>query len=215
MFDELQPPGGWLGTAAPRLTPPPVAQRGWLFALMSRAARRFGRQQMPDLFPVFHIHRPLFWTWLLFASRLMPNGCLPARDREKLILRTAWNCRSRYEWGQHVEIGLKAGLCDQDILTAAQGPRASKDPREQALLQACDELCQGSFIQDNTWRALSQCLDDKGLIEVSILVGHYQMLAGFLNSAGLRLEPPLEACLGDFNQRVGRGTEGVRAAATV
>lgn len=202
MRDELQPSGGWLDTNEPRLKPPPEDQRGWFFGLLSRTARHFGRRDMPDLFPVFHIHRGLFWTWLLFASRLMPNGRLPASDREKLILRTAWNCRSRYEWGQHIEIGLKVGLSDQDILTTAKGPQASTDPREQVLLQACDELCRGRIIQDDTWRALARCLDEKGLIEVSILVGHYQMLAGFLNSAGLRLEAPLEACLQAFNQRI-------------
>jgi alkylhydroperoxidase family enzyme len=31
------------------------------------------------------------------------NGALPPRVRELTILRTGWNCRSKYEFGQHAD----------------------------------------------------------------------------------------------------------------
>jgi hypothetical protein len=34
-----------------------------------------------------------------------------------------------------------------------------------------------------------------------ILAGHYQMLAGFINSSGIALEPAIEQVLAAFNQR--------------
>src|SRR5262245_8389695 len=38
------------------------------------------------------------------------TSTLPPRDRELLILRTAWLCRAAYEWGQHVVFGRDCGL---------------------------------------------------------------------------------------------------------
>ncbi|MDR3418608.1 MAG: carboxymuconolactone decarboxylase family protein [Nevskia sp.] len=198
---ELQPQGGWRTTEAQRLPVPSPRRRGPLFRAVSLLARAFGREQVPDLFAVLHVHRRLFWPWLLFASRLMPRGRLPARDRERIILRMAWNCRSRYEWGQHVEIALSIGMSDADILRVAQGPAACADPAGRALLQACDELHREQCVTPATWAALAARYEQKLLIEFLMLAGHYVMLAGFLNSAGLRLEPPVEEVLEAFQRR--------------
>lgn len=205
MTDFLQPEGGWAAAATVRLPPPPPAKRGLLFRGVSQLSSLFGRKELPDIFPVLNIHPGLFWTWLLFASRMMPFGKLDARTREKLILRTGWNCRSRYEWGQHVDIGFTAGLTDADVLRVARGPAACDDRHERALLQACDELCRDHVIADATWAVLAETLDERLRIEVTMLVGHYQMVAGFLNSAGLRLEPPLEENLQAFYRRLAAG----------
>lgn len=199
---ELQPDGGWLACASPRLQPPPPAERGWLFRAISLGAARFGRSQIPDLFPVLHIHRRLFWPWLLFASRLMPRGRLDAKTREKLILRTGWNCRCRYEWGQHVDIGLRAGLTDADIVRVARGPEQAIDAHERALLTACDDMAREQRIADDTWTALATDFDRVRLIEIVMLIGHYQMVAGFLNSSGIALEPAIERVLADFHRRI-------------
>jgi alkylhydroperoxidase family enzyme len=201
-MNELTPPGGWLQSPRPRLQAPPPAERGWLFRLVSRFARRFGRQDVPDVITVLHLNPRLFWGWLYFASRLMPYGRLPGRLRELLILRTAWNCRSRYEWGQHVDIGLKAGVSDEDIVRLTQGPQAFAGQPEQALLQACDDICAHQYISDDTWQQLAARYGRKLLIEIMLLVGHYIMVAAFLNSSGLVLEPPIEARLQALHRRI-------------
>lgn len=200
--DLLQPANGWATATPQRLTPPPPAQRGLLFRTLSLGSRHFRRARVPDIFPVLNIHRGLFLAWLWFASRLMPYGRLRGRTRELLILRTAWNCRSRYEWGQHVEIGLAAGLSDEEIAGIAKGPEAFADPYRRALLAACDELCRDNLIAADTWAALGKEHDDAERIEIALLVGHYRMLAGFLNSAGIPLEPDIEATLQAFHRRI-------------
>lgn len=199
--DPLQPPHGWHRLEQPRLTPPPPAQRGLFFRSLSLLAKRFGRSEVPTLFPVLNIHRGLFPAWLWFASRLMPYGKLAGPVRELLILRTAWNCRCRYEWGQHVELGLRAGLRDADILLTTQDVDACTNADTHLLLQACDELCQRDMLSDTTWAALQSRHDNANIIEIMLLVGHYRMLAGFLNSAGLELEAAVEQCVQDFWQR--------------
>ena len=172
-----------------------------MFRSVSKVSGLMGRSQLPALFPVFNINSRLFWGWLFFASRLMPYGKLPASTREKLILRTAWNCRSRYEWGQHVEIALKNGVTDQEILQLAKQPGLMAG-MDATLMKACDELCQNKLIAEDTWQTLSQSFSQSALIEIMILVGHYEMVAGFLINAGLQLEDSIEAELAALHQRL-------------
>lgn len=199
---QLEPSGGWAQPPEARLVPRPPAERGLLFRALSRGSTFFGRPELPNIFPVLHLHPGLFWSWLVFASRLMPYGSLHARIREKLILRTAWNCRSRYEWGQHVDLALAAGVTDAEIVDVTRGPDVIPDGVERALLSACDELCAESFVRETTWQVLAQRFERSQLVEIVLLVGHYRMLAGFLNTAGLALEAPVEEQLAAFHRRI-------------
>jgi len=65
----------------------------------------------------------LFRKWMPFAGKLLA-GKLPARDRELLILRTAWHCRSPYEWGQHVPPGEGGGHLGRRDRAGRRGPDA-------------------------------------------------------------------------------------------
>lgn len=203
-MDKLKPESGWVEVGRVRLPAPPVAARGFLFRAVSRLSGVLGRDEMPDILAVLHLNPHLFWAWLFFASRLMPYGRLVATEREKIILRTAWNCRSRYEWGQHVELALAAGVSDDEIQRVAEGSQAWADPHDRALMLACDELCRDRFIAEATWQILAQKYSDSLLVEITILIGHYEMIAGFLNSAGIELEPAIEAKLQAFYARIAK-----------
>jgi 4-carboxymuconolactone decarboxylase len=202
--DALQPEGGWAGPARPRLAAPAPADRGPLLRAASGLSALLGRRGVPDVISVLHIHPRLFWPWLLFASRLMPYGRLPTAMREKIILRTAWNCRSRYEWGQHVAIARRVGVSPEEIVRVAGGPEACTDRHERAVLQACDEVCRDRSVSDATWQVLAERHSESALIEILLLIGHYEMIAGFLNSAGLVLEPSKEEKLRAFHQLISR-----------
>lgn len=200
--DLLQPPGGWAEPSQPRLTPQTVAQRGVLFRTVGRVSRLFGRPELPNVFPLLHHNPRLFWGWLFFASRLMPWGKLPAPARELMILRIAWLCRCRYEWGQHVELAERAGVSDRELVAVTRGPDAFDDPALRPLIQACDDLYHRDCLSDDTWRALKKQHSDSLMLEIMMLAGHYRMLAGVLLSAGLMLEPRMEENLQQFHARV-------------
>ena len=122
------------------------------------------------------------------ACSSTPGGSR-ARERELLILRTGWNCRSAYEYGQHVLIGLRSGLAQEEIDRVPAGPDApgwSAD--DAALLRAADELHADNRIGDGTWAALAARLDEQQLIEVCMLVGQYHLVAFTLNSLGVEPE---------------------------
>ena len=133
----------------------------------------------------------LFRRWLPFAGKLL-SGKLPARDRELLILRTAWNCRAGYEWGHHVAIGLESGLTREEVDRVPDGPGADWPEPDALLLQAADELHLEQRISDATWIGLRARYDTQQLIELPMLVGHYHLVAMTLKTLGVELEPEFE-----------------------
>jgi alkylhydroperoxidase family enzyme len=198
---QIAPPGGWQAYGTPRIEPFDAKRLSPLMRLAHKVAgkyaeRRVGMARVPDVFLLLMRNRRLFQPWLRFAAKLMPGGTLERKDSELVILRVGWNCRSRYEWGQHVIIGQRAGLTPQEIARVARGPGAEGwTPRQAALLQAADDLHRDRVIAAGTWQRLDEHYDAAQLIEVGMLVGHYEMLAGVLNSVGLALEPEAEARL--------------------
>jgi 4-carboxymuconolactone decarboxylase len=146
-----------------------------------------------NIFPTFARHPGLFRAWLPFGGFLLTAGKLSGRDRELLILRTAVRTRSSYEWGQHVRISLDGGIEREAIDRVLDGPDADGwTPHEAALLRAADELHEDSRISDATWGTLAESYDDEQLMEATMVVGHYHMVAFALNSFGVELDEGLE-----------------------
>jgi len=115
---------------------------------------------------------------------------LPAREREIVILRTGFLCRSGYEWTQHVEIGLKAGLTDEEIAAIKIGAAAPGwSAADRALILASDELHGDQFITDTTWAALKASFTDKQCMDVVFTAGQYTQVSMMLNSFGVQLDP--------------------------
>lgn len=119
---------------------------------------------------------------------LSRRNALPERERELVILRTGWNCKSGYEWMQHRRIGLDCGLTAEEVERVKQGPDAPGwTPLESALLRAADELVGNHFVSDATWAALAE-LGDKGRMDLVFTVGQYTQVSMLLNSFGVQLE---------------------------
>jgi alkylhydroperoxidase family enzyme len=135
----------------------------------------------------------LFKAWMPFGGYLLTAGTLSGRERELLILRTALNCASPYEWGQHVRISEAGGIDRETIDRVVDGPDADGwSDSESALLRAADELHADAKIGDETWAELAKAYDEKQLIEIPMLVGQYHMVAFTLNSLGVEQDPGLE-----------------------
>lgn len=182
----------WREIAEPRIAPARGAELNPLLRPIAALAGRVIGGPPPNLFVTLARHGRLFVPWLLFASRLMPRGTMRRVDTELVILRVAHNARCRYEWDHHLRIGAKAGLTEEQIDRVAAGPEAAGwSGREAALLRATDELHADRFVSDETWARLSEFLSHKELIELCMLVGHYEMLAGTIASTGIQPERPL------------------------
>jgi AhpD family alkylhydroperoxidase len=142
----------------------------------------------PNIFTTLGRHRGLFRKWLRFAGALMPGGRLPRADTELLILRVAHNTGCEYEWRHHERIAQLSGLSASDVERVREsGAAEGWSERQATLLRAADELHADRKVGDATWTALTGFLREDELIELCLLVGHYEMLAMTLNS--LEVEP--------------------------
>jgi 4-carboxymuconolactone decarboxylase len=132
-------------------------------------------------------HPSLFRHFAGFTGKLLLAGKLAPRDRELLILRTAWRCACGYEWGQHRRIAQEAGLCADEIDRVPDEHDAAWSAADRTLFSAVDELVRDHRITPGTWQQLASRYDEQQLIELVLCVGAYTMVAGFLNS--LEVEP--------------------------
>jgi alkylhydroperoxidase family enzyme len=113
---------------------------------------------------------------------------LPAREREIVILRIGFLCKSGYEWTQHVGIGKREGLNDDEIVRIKAGADAGWSAADAALIRASDELHQGQFISNATWAALGEHFSDKQRMDVVFTVGQYTQVSMILNTFGVQLD---------------------------
>jgi len=142
-----------------------------------------------NIFQTLAHHPKLLKRWLVFGNHVLFKSTLSPRARELLILRTGWNCRAEYEWGQHVVIGKQIGLSDDEITRITRGPDAPGwEPLDAALLRAADELHRDSRIGDATWSALRAGYETQQLIDVVFTVGQYTLVSMALNTLGVELD---------------------------
>jgi len=172
----------------PRIAPGNRREIGFVNYGIARALGAATGGPPPNLFTTLARHRRLFRRWLRFAGGLMPGGTLPRADTELLILRVAHNTSCEYEWRHHEHLGRLSGLDANEIERVRLGPDAEGwSSRQAALLRAADELHADRRLSGATWDTLRPLLSDEELIELCLLVGHYEMLAMTLNS--LEVEP--------------------------
>jgi alkylhydroperoxidase family enzyme len=159
----------------------------WAF---SRLAGRATGTAPPAIFTTLGRGRGLFWGWLHFAGRLMPGGRLPRRETELVILRVACLRDCAYEREHHLRLGARAGVMGADLERVRTGSTADGwRGHEQLLMRVTEELLSTRDLGDGTWAELRAAYDERTVIEILLLVGHYDMLATTLTT--LRLEPDL------------------------
>ncbi|HVV32311.1 MAG TPA: carboxymuconolactone decarboxylase family protein [Vitreimonas sp.] len=125
----------------------------------------------------------LAWGSYILSKR----NSLPAREREIVILRIGYLCRSGYEWTQHHEIGKRSGLTDEEIERIKSGRGFNN--ADTALIKACDELHSRQFISDSTWAELRSHFSEKQCMDVVFTAGQYTQVSMMLNTFGVQLDP--------------------------
>ena len=136
-----------------------------------------------------------YWA---YTGNFVQNHTIPTRERELLILRTAWLSRGDYIWGRHNLMGQDAGLTKQEISRVTAGPDAAGwSEFDAALLRAADELHTIRFVSHATWNTLAQRYPESQLREVVLIVGNYTQLSMFQNTLGAQLEPGIDGLPGE------------------
>jgi 4-carboxymuconolactone decarboxylase len=121
---------------------------------------------------------------------LSRRNSLPAREREIVILRVGFLCKSGYEFTQHTRIGLAEGLTEDEIMAIKTGAAAPNWSRaDAALIRMADELVKDHFVSDQTWTDLSAQFAEKQCMDAVFTAGQYTQVSMFLNTFGVQLDP--------------------------
>ena len=145
----------------------------------------FGSREegVPKTFATMFKHPGLYRGQMQLGLELNQNGSLPPREREMVILRTAWLVRSPFEWGEHVMYGRKLGLSSEEIERITQGSSAPGwNEHDRAVLRGVEELIGDHAVSDETWEILSRNWTEQQLIELPGVVGPYTLTAMIYNS---------------------------------
>ena len=176
-----------MAASTPRVAPLPRAEWDDETREILEATAMGGR--VLNIFQTLARHPKLLKRWLVFGNHVLIKSTLSPRERELLILRTGWNCRSEYEWGQHAAIAKQIGLTDAEIERVTRGPDAAGwDSFEATLLRAADELHRDSCVGDATWAALAARYGTQQLMDVVFTVGQYTLVSMALRSFGVQLD---------------------------
>lgn len=180
--------------ALPRLGPLPEDDWDARTRHLLATAPRDPGGRVPNIFTTLVRHPELYERFMPFGGQLLRRGRLPGRFRELLILRTSYNTGAAYEWGRHVPLAKASGLTDTDIDRIVQGSEAGGwTDLERWLIRAADELNRDARLGEATWEALVEHFGDEEMIEITMLVGQYHMVALFLNSVGEELDPGFDS----------------------
>lgn len=175
----------------PRIQPATEAE--WTDDTRPALSAIAARGPVLNVFSTIARHPKLMKRWMVFANHVLSGSTLPPRERELVILRTGFLCRSGYEWAQHVSIGRQAGLTDDEIVRLTIGAAADGwSDGDRLLLEATEQLVGDHFIADATWAALAATWSEQQLMDLVFAVGQYTLVSMALNSFGVQLEDTTE-----------------------
>ncbi len=128
---------------------------------------------------------------LRLGGTILSKQQLSAQLRELAILRVAKLSGARYEWVQHVPIGKATGITAAQI-TAIEADSVTADcfdAREQLVLRFTDEVVQKVRASDATFAAMTKQFPPREIVELTLAIGYYMMIARLLETTGVDLEP--------------------------
>ncbi len=123
------------------------------------------------------------------SNALFSQITLDARLREIAILRTAKDCRSVYEWTQHVPAAKHVGVTDDQIAAIDNWDSAKCfSELERLVLKLTDEVNANVKGSRETVEGLKKHLSAGEIIELLIIIGHWRQTASILETTEVDLE---------------------------
>ena len=160
----------------------------WIF---ERIEQRGGSAALLNIFRALSHSPEAMRRFMKFGSYFLEEGKLDPNLRELAILRAGLLCGARYEFSHHVEFARRAGLSDDEIRGVAD-PLARKSlytPQQFSVLKYAGELTQDARVAEATYAECASFLSDEQLVELTLVVGFYNMVSRALNALEIEPEP--------------------------
>ncbi|SPM32338.1 Alkylhydroperoxidase family enzyme, contains CxxC motif, partial [Mycobacterium rhizamassiliense] len=143
-------------------------------------AERARPDAVGNMLATFAHHPSLTEAYLTFNMYVLAKTTLSAQITETIVLRTASQRGSRYLWNHHVPLAERAGLRESVRIQIQHG--SVGDPLTAAVVNAVDDLLNGSKISDTHWDTLSKHLTERQLMDLVFTTGCYTLLAMAIES---------------------------------
>jgi len=116
------------------------------------------------------------------GAQLRFHSSLNPRQRELAIILTARAWTAQYEWIAHSRLATQAGIKQAAVDAIAAGKRpAGLQPDEQVVYDFCDELIKSHQVSDPVFHAAVEKLGERGVVDMTALVGYYHLVSMILN----------------------------------
>jgi len=127
-------------------------------------------------------HNPkVFLNLIRLGNSVIGRMELSPRLREIAILRVATLTGSEYEWTQHTPVALQTGVTQKQIDAIPDWKNSPEFSNEEcAVLQYTDEVAQNVKVTDRTFDMLKSFFGEQAIVEITITIGYYGMLARLL-----------------------------------
>jgi 4-carboxymuconolactone decarboxylase len=118
------------------------------------------------------------------------NFDMPESLKEVVILATAREAKSQYEFSAHARLAREAGVSEDTIRVLAEGRAPDGlSGDEEVLVRFATELLRERKISDASFNRVKDKWGDRGAVEVTGLIGHYLLVAQILAAFEVELGP--------------------------
>ena len=139
------------------------------------------------------------------AARVADTGAyvrfdfdMPESLKETVIITAAAHQKSQYEFAAHARLAREAGVPESTIKAIAQGTAPEGlSGDEELLVRYTTELLRNRKISDSTFNAVKDKWGDRGVVDVTTLIGHYLLVAQILAAFDVELAPGMTKELPD------------------
>ena len=134
------------------------------------------------------LHSPgLAAGWFEFNNAVRFGTTLDDRTRELVIMRVAALTGCDYVWKVHeAQYAIPAGLTLPEIAALREGSRsAAFNASDRALLAYVEAMTRDVAVPDGVFAEVKRHFDDRTIVEVTVLVGAYNMQTRVLRALGI------------------------------
>ena len=162
------------------------------FADMIEKFRAGRRGKLINIYRMLLNAPPLAESWFNHSNTVRWKTTIPGRLREIMIIRMGHLATSQYVLRQHVPspLALADGLSLEECDALADWP-ASKcfSASERAVLAYADNMTRDIAVPDAVFADVKRHFNDREIVELTVLIGTYNMNARVLQALQLDLEP--------------------------
>ena len=125
------------------------------------------------------------------ADFVFKGSRLNGRLKELAIMAVAYLARSTYAWSHHLVICKSYGVSEEDVRQLTNhldGRPHALDERARLTVDAAREMTENIAMSDKTFAALRGFLDNEALVDLVVIVGHYNGMGRVLRTLAVDIE---------------------------